>query len=209
MSAGLWAQTDFITTLIDPSAAGSCQVGVIFTTVFDQLARYLIEQHVLWVIAAGAASSVASYFATALLAARFVLGAVFVGLSKSEFNTVCVPVSSILAIGVVVVAVDAVIVAIMFFRAVSVGLFKKMQDGGQDSGRGKAVIAMLIGFSLWTAVSLVATWKSRGQLLMNSQTSVPMLLGVAGGEYLFRSAIPAAGLGILISKSIFVEHACL
>lgn len=153
LSAGLWAQIDFITTLIDTSAAGSCQLGVIFTNIFDQLARYLIEQHVLWVIGAGTAATIAQYVATALLVGRFVLGAVFVGLSKSEFNTVCVSVTSNLIIGVVVVALDAVIVATLLVRAISVGVFTKMQNGGQDSARGKAIIAILIGFSLWTAVS--------------------------------------------------------
>lgn len=209
MSAGIWAQADFITTLIDPSAAGSCQIGVIFTSIFDQLARYSIEQHVLWVISAGAATSAAQYLVTALLAGRFVLGAVFVGLTKSEFNTACVPVTSVMIVGVVVVAMDAVIVVTLFVRAVSVGLFKKMQDGGQASVYGKAVIAILIGFSLWTAVSFVAAWSLRCQTLMDLQTSVPMLLGIAGGEYLFRSSIPAAGLGVLISKSFFLQGARL
>lgn len=156
MSAGIWAQADFITTLIDTSAAGSCQVGVIFTNIFDQLARYSIEQHVLWVISAGTATTIVQYVATALLAGRFVLGAVFVGLSKSEFNTVCVSVTSNVIIGVVVIAIDALIVVILFVRAVSGGTFKRMADGGQDSARGKAVTAILIGFSLWTAVSLDA-----------------------------------------------------
>lgn len=86
-------------------------------------------------------------------------------MTKSEFNTVCVPVTSNLIIGVVVVAIDAVIVATLLVRAISVGVFQKMQNGGQDSARGKAVIAILIGFSLWTAVSLAATWAPRGQLL--------------------------------------------
>lgn len=168
LSAGVWAQGDFITTLIDPSAAGSCQVGVIITTIFDQLARYTIEQHVLWLICTGTPSTVAHYFATALLAGRFVLGAVFVGLAKSEFNTVCVPVTSNLIIGVVVVGVDGLIVATLFARAISTGTFKKMQDGGQDSARGKTVIAILIGFSLWTAVRLTAIWDERISTANNS-----------------------------------------
>lgn len=154
MSAGVWAQTDFIITLIDTSAAGSCSVGVILTSVFDQLARYLVEQHLLWVIGAGAAATIAQYFATALLFGRLVLGGVFVGLTKSEFNTVCVPVTSNVIVGVVLVAVDGVIVFTLLVRAISVGLFQRMQNGGQDAARGKAVIAILIGFSLWTAVSL-------------------------------------------------------
>ncbi|KAL2281819.1 hypothetical protein FJTKL_11290 [Diaporthe vaccinii] len=179
-SAATWAQVGFITTLIDPAAENSCQIAIIFTTIFDQLARYSIEQHSLWVINDVTQASAGQIIPQVLLGVRFVLGAVFVGLSRPQFNTVCVPVSSVLALAITLVVVDAVIVAILAGRAISVGLIKKMQDGGQDSARSKAVVASLIGLTIWMA------------------TSVAMLLGIFTTDYIFRSTVPAGGLTILL-----------
>lgn len=153
LSSALWAQIDFITILIDPTAPGSCQIGVVFTTIFDQLARFSIEQQLLWVINDGTRAGPLRYILQALLAARFVLGGVFVGLSKPEFNTVCVPVSSILVVAIATVIVDAIIVAGLAAQAISAGIFGKMQDGGQASSRGKAVVAVLAGLVIWMGVS--------------------------------------------------------
>ncbi|KAJ4393330.1 hypothetical protein N0V93_002538 [Gnomoniopsis smithogilvyi] len=180
LSAALWAQVDFITTLIDPTATASCQVGVIFTTLFDQLARFSIEQHLLWVISNGMKPGPLQYILQVLLAIRLVLGGVFVGLSKPEFNTVCVPLSSVLIVAIITVIVDAVIIVGLAGQAMSAGVFGKMQDGGQASNRGKAVIAVLAGLVIWTG------------------TSVPMSLGVLGSDYLTRSTIPGGGLAALI-----------
>lgn len=152
-SAALWAQIDFITTLIDPTAPQSCQIGIIFTTAFDQLARYSIEQHLLWVINDGKASLV-QYIFQAVMAGRFILGAVFVGLTKSEFNSACVATTSVFVMGVVVVVVDLLILAGLAARAVGSGLFGKAQERGQESARGKAVIVVLVGLAIWMAVSL-------------------------------------------------------
>lgn len=68
-------------------------------------------------------------------------------------DTVCAPISSISAIAIAVVAVDAAVVAVLSIRAVSVGLLIMIKKGGQDSARGKAIIAMLIGLVIWMAVS--------------------------------------------------------
>ncbi|KUI69356.1 hypothetical protein VM1G_05596 [Cytospora mali] len=183
LSAALWAQVDFITILIGSAGASSCQVGVIFTTVFDQLARYSIEQHLLWVINAGTEAGAGQYIPQGLLAGRLIMGGVFVGFSRHQLDTVCAPVSSILALAIAVVAVDAAAVAILATRAASVGIFKRMKEGGQHSARGKAVVAVLIGLTIWLA------------------TSVVMLLGIPTIAYIFRSTVPAGGLIVLISPS--------
>lgn len=154
LSAALWAQIDFITTLIDPTATASCQLGIIFTTIFDQLARFSILQHLLWVINYGTKPGALQYILQTLLAARLILGGVFVGLSKPEFNTVCVPVSSVLIVAIITVIVDAVMIVGLAGQAISAGVFGKMQDGGQASSRGKAVAAVLGGLVIWTGVGL-------------------------------------------------------
>lgn len=122
---------------------------------FDQLARFSIEQHLLWVINDGAPASAAQYIVQGILAGRLVLGAVFVGLSKPEFDTVCVPLSSVPIVAIVVVALDAVIILALAGRAIAAGSISKMQNGGQDGARSKAVFAVLIGLAIWTVVSLL------------------------------------------------------
>lgn len=131
---------------------GSCQLGIIFTTIFDQVARFSIEQHLLWVISYGSKPGALQYILQALLGARLILGGVFVGLSKPEFNTVCVPVSSVLIVAIITVIVDAVLIVGLAGQAISAGVFGKMQDGGQASSRGKAVAAVLGGLVIWTGV---------------------------------------------------------
>lgn len=153
--AVLWGQVDFITILIDPTATQSCQVGVIFTTIFDQLARFSIEQHLLWVINDGAPKSVVQYIVQGTLAGRLILGAVFVGLSKPQFDTVCVPLSSAPIVAIIVIVTDVVIISLLAGRAIAAGTFGKVQNGGQEGARAKAVIAVLIGLVIWIAVSLL------------------------------------------------------
>lgn len=167
LSAALWAQIDFITTLIDPTALPSCQIGVIFTTAFDQLARFSIEQHLLWVANDGAPASAVQYVLQGLVAGRFVMGVVFVVLSRAEFNTVCVPLSLVLIVGIVVVVLDAVVILALAVRATSAGVFRKMQDGGHDAARGKAFIAVLLGMVIWTAVSFLVTPKGLSTFVTN------------------------------------------
>lgn len=154
-SAALWAQVDFITTLINPTAAQSCQIGIIFTTAFDQLARYSIEQHLLWVINDGS-TSVVQYIFQAVMMGRFILGAVFIGLTKSEFNSACVATSSVSVLGIVVVVVDLLILAGLTARAVMSGLFGKAQERGPESVRGKAVIVVMVGLAIWMAVGFLS-----------------------------------------------------
>lgn len=153
LTAALWAQIDFIATLISPTATSSCQIGVIFTTLFDQLARFSIEQHLLWVISDGTKAGALQYIMQALLTARFILGIVFVVLSKPNFNLVCVSFSSVFIVAAVVVAVDAVVLLGLFGQAIVAGVFSRMADGGQSSTRGKAVIAVMVGLALWMGVS--------------------------------------------------------
>ena len=203
LSAALWAQVDFITILIGQISATSCQVGVSITTVFDQLARYSIEQHLLWVMNAGTKAGVGQYLPQVLLVGRLILGGVFVGFSRQQVQPVCAPVSSILALGIAVVAVDAAVVAVLAARAGSIGLFKRMREGGQDSARGKAVVAVLIGLVIWIGVSnAMAFGFCHTCSLTRLQTSAVMLLGISTIDYIFRSTVPGGGLAILISKFI-------
>ena len=127
----------------------SCQVGIVFTTLFDQVARFAIEQFLLWTLNAGSPVSWAQMVPQGLLLARFILGAVFVGLSRPEFNPVCVPTSSVLAVAIVTVALDAVVIATLAWRALSGGM---VRDVSRGSARSKSVLMILTGLAIWTAV---------------------------------------------------------
>ena len=149
LCSALWAQIGFITTIINTNASVSCQVGIAFTTLFDQVARFAIEQFLLWTINTNTAVSWGQMVPQGLLLGRFILGAVFVGLSRPEFNPVCVPTSSVLPVAIVTVSLDAVIIATLAWRAFSSGF---VRDVSRGSARSKSVLLILTGLAIWTAV---------------------------------------------------------
>ncbi len=153
LSGALWAQVDFVLSAIDMTTIMPCQIGILFTTFFDQVARFSIEQHTLWAINSGSKSGVQHMLVQALLGVRFVLGMVFVGFSRPQFNPVCVPVSSVLPVAVIVVALDAVIIAALAIRAFSAGLVKEVRQNEPGSLRSKSILLVIVGFAIWTAVS--------------------------------------------------------
>ncbi|CAK7209926.1 hypothetical protein SCUCBS95973_000611 [Sporothrix curviconia] len=186
LSAALWAQSDFISIAIDPAATSSCQVGIIFSTLFDQLARFSVEQYLLWAINKGTRSGVQQMALQALVVARFVVGCVFVGFSRPQFDPVCVPMSSIMPVAIVTIALDVVLVFAMAIMAIMSGLLSDAREGGPDAGRSKSVLLVIVAFAIWTATSIV------------------MLLGMSSATLLLRTLLPAVGLLILV----FVVTAC-
>ncbi|KAJ0165694.1 hypothetical protein CTA2_10321 [Colletotrichum tanaceti] len=173
ISSSLWALTDFAALTIDPTSTSGCQIAVIFTSIFDQLARVALEQFLLWVINANAAAPVGTMLYQAALGVRFVLGAVFVGFQKAQIATVCVARNDGLAIGAIVMVTDFAVVAMLAFRANSIGITTVQSN--------KAIMWTVGALGLWTA------------------TSIPLLLGIDTIELLFRTALPAVGLSILLS----------
>ncbi|WDK22308.1 hypothetical protein CGRA01v4_13598 [Colletotrichum graminicola] len=100
------------------------------------------------------------------------MGGVFVAFQKAQLATVCVARNNLLAMGAAVMAIDFVIVAMLAFRASSIGITPVQSKS--------AVMWTIVGFGLWTG------------------TSVPLLLGI-DTELLFRTALPATGLSILLT----------
>ncbi|KAF6805318.1 hypothetical protein CSOJ01_09584 [Colletotrichum sojae] len=179
-SAALWAQIDFAALTIDPTSTSGCQVAVIFTTIFDQLARFAIEQYLLWAINLSAQAPTAAIIPQAAIGTRFILGAVFVGFQKPQIATVCVSKIDVLPIGVVVMVVDLLIVAMLAFMAHSLGLARDITSGHTNPQGKKAVLWGVAGLALWTA------------------GSIPMLLGIDNVELIWRTALPATALSLLI-----------
>ncbi|KAK5663098.1 hypothetical protein OQA88_6514 [Cercophora sp. LCS_1] len=75
-SAALWAQIDFITILLDVTA-----------TVFDQLARFSIEQYLVWAMNNGSKPTVYQMIPQFIVLGRFVAGAVFTGFTRPQTDT--------------------------------------------------------------------------------------------------------------------------
>ena len=154
LSSALWAQIDFITTLIDIQTSSSpCQIGIAFATIFDQLARFSVEQYLLWAMNSSVSKfSVGQLIPQVLIWARFVAGAVFVGFTRPQVDTFCVATSSMLPVAIVVIVLDLLIILLLAFRAISTGLIADIQRGKSDAGRSKMVTLVMLGFTIWTAV---------------------------------------------------------
>jgi hypothetical protein len=146
VSSALWAQVQFLATLIDSTATSTCQVAVIISTLFDQFARISIEQFLIWAVAKDGPKSAAGLATQVLLFARFIIGMVFVGETRPQFNTTCVPLSSVEPIAIAVVALDAVILTITAVLAFTTESSKY----GQGS---KAILLTISALATWMGVS--------------------------------------------------------
>lgn len=183
LSSALWAQIDFITVLLDvSSSAMPCQIATIFATVFDQLARFSIEQYLLWAMNDGAAKlSAGTLIPQLLILARFVAGAIFAGFTRAQTDTFCVATSSVLPVALVVIIMDVVILVLLIVRAFQTGVVGGMKKAGSDAQWNKSILFVMLGFAIWMGMSVM------------------MLLGMRSVDVAARTAVPAVGLTILIS----------
>jgi hypothetical protein len=158
LSSALWALTDFITILLDvTSSSTSCQIGVIFSTIFDQLARFSIEQFLLWALNNHNTTtkvSVTQLIPQVMILVRFLVGAVFIGFTRPQTDAFCVATTSTLAVGILVPALDAIIILLLVVRAYSAGGIAKENREGKGTGanRATALMSVLLGLALWTGV---------------------------------------------------------
>lgn len=199
LMSALWAFIDFITTVIDTTnGTTGCQVGVIFATLFDQMGRFAMEQYLLWVMVTPGKLSAGNKVTQALIAARFVVGGVFVGFTRPQVDTFCVARSSVLPVAIVVIVLDGLIIASLAVGAFTSGLVADAREGKASSPRSKCILFVMAGFVIWTAVC--SPWHLNRFPLTFCQTSVAMLLGMTTVGLIFRTAVPAIGLAILIGR---------
>ncbi|KAM7207328.1 hypothetical protein V8F20_002390 [Naviculisporaceae sp. PSN 640] len=183
LSSALWAQIDFISVLLDVSSRSvmPCQITTIFATIFDQLARFSIEQYLLWAMNDGAAKvSAGTLIPQLLILARLVAGGVFAGFTRAQTDTFCVATSSVLPVALVVIIMDVVILVLLIVRAFQTGVVGSMKKAGSDAHRSKSILFVMLGFAIWTGMSVM------------------MLLGMRSVDVAARTAVPAVGLTILI-----------
>ena len=158
LSAALWAQTDFISIAIDSNAVSSCQIGIVFSTLFDQVARSSVEQYLLWAMNKGVGSAIQQIALQALIVVRFVIGCIFVGFSRPQFNPVCVPTSSQTPVAIIAIILDIALIFAMTGVAIMSGLLSDARKGGPDAGRSKSILLVVVAFGIWTAVWLLASF---------------------------------------------------
>jgi hypothetical protein len=152
--SALWAQVDFIATVIDPTATSGCQVAILFSTAFDQIARVSMEQFILWAINSNAGKpNMLALITQLLLALRFIAGAVLVGFSRPQFNPVCVARTEVVPIGGAVVGLDVVLVLVLAAMAFSVGAVNESSHPQSGVVRGRGLLFTIVGFGIWTGVS--------------------------------------------------------
>jgi hypothetical protein len=151
-SAALWAQVDFIATIIDPTSRSGCQIAVVFVSAFDQVARVSLEQYLLWAVNDGMRMSAASFLPQGLLFVRFILGAFFVGLQRPLFSPVCVQTTQVLPVAITVVAVDFVLILAIIGRMLSSGLIREIQRREFGGVRAKGLVFTVVAFAAWTGV---------------------------------------------------------
>ena len=157
LSAALWAQIDFIAILLDTTTSSTpCQIGLIFSTIFDQFARFSIEQFLLWALNkdSGAKLSAMQLIPQVLVLARFLAGAVFIGFTRPQTDDFCVATTSALPVGILVTALDGVIILLLIIRAYSAGGVAKENGAGKgvDADKARALMSVLLGLVFWTGV---------------------------------------------------------
>ncbi|KAH8125579.1 hypothetical protein LI328DRAFT_167230 [Trichoderma asperelloides] len=173
----LWGIVEFAATLVPHNATSACQVAISFATVFDQLARFSVEQFLLWGVNGGMKVSKLSLVLQGGLFLRFIIGAIFVGVQRPQFDPVCVATNLILPIGIVVMVVDIAMVMILGTKAF---LAKTSDAIRPELSRTNTLVLVTVGLGIWTALS------------------TPLFLGLNTTGLAVRTILPAIGLLILI-----------
>lgn len=152
-SAALWSQIAFAATLIDPTTPIGCQIAIIFASSFDQLARFALEQYLIWAINSGLKKAPDTFVPQAILIIRLIIGGIFVGFQRPQLDPVCQTSTNMFAVGIAVIASDAVMILIFVARAFMIGLVQDVREKRPGVQRSKAVLFLIAGLALWTGVS--------------------------------------------------------
>ncbi|SPO05057.1 uncharacterized protein DNG_07742 [Cephalotrichum gorgonifer] len=181
ISVALWANIDFISTLISQTSNSGCQVAVAFSSTFDQVARVALLQYFLWASAGSAQTALQRFLPQGLLLARFILGGVFVGMQRPQFNPICVPTTQVMPVSIATIVTDGAVFLVCMLRVFSAGRLRDAKEGTAGHQKAKGVRFTLAGFVLWMG------------------TSIPMHLGTTTLPVALRVALPAATATILVA----------
>jgi hypothetical protein len=152
--AALWAQFSFFNLAIFPKAAGACQALLVFTTMFDQLARVGVEQFLMWAMGQGTKATTQQMILQGILVIRLITGGLVVAFTRPDFAPVCSARNSLLPTSIVVLTLDVIIVGVFLIRASSLGMFGEMGNKklGTRREQSRALIFTIAGFTMWAGV---------------------------------------------------------
>ena len=150
--ASAWALTGFITITVNPRSRSACQISIVFSTLFDQLARISVEQFLLWASRGDGAPKVLQVGAELVLLARLGLGMAYVGLIRPVFNPTCVSEASVPYLAVSLIIVDAVMVVLLAIKAISSGATTSNLST-RSAKQNKSVFLSIAGLAIWMGVS--------------------------------------------------------
>lgn len=152
--AALWAQIDFVNLLLPATSTTGCQATLIFSTMFDQLARVFIEQFLLWSVEHGQKLTAGRMVLQVILLFRLIAGGILVGFTRPDFAPVCVARTSVLPVAILVLVLDVIIIGVLIIRALSLGMFRDLRenDSSPRQEQNRALIICIAGFTVWTGV---------------------------------------------------------
>ncbi|KAI0847356.1 hypothetical protein F5Y00DRAFT_121738 [Daldinia vernicosa] len=179
-SSAAWALVEFLATIIEPTAASMCQVAVVFSSIFDQMARVFVEQYLVWA-ARPEKKSIPNIVSQVLILIRFGVGMAFIGLARSDFNPTCVPISSVPPIAITIIVLDAIILALVAVQVLSSASTSGVSSDRQAPLGKRSVTLVTVGLAIWIG------------------TSVVLLLGERATDLVLRTTLPAVGLAVLVA----------
>lgn len=147
-----WAFVEFLATLIDPSAASTCQVAVVFSSLFDQFGRVFAEQYLVWAVPKGDVKTVLSLVPQILVFGRFFVGIAFTAVTRTQFKPTCAPVSSIRAVSITTITLDAVIIGLLSIQAFASGQAITSAGSHSITPNTRTVRLAVVGVAVWWAV---------------------------------------------------------
>ncbi len=130
------------------------QATLIFSTMFDQLARIVMEQFLLWSVRHGQKLTTERLVLQVILFFRLIAGGVLVGFTRPDFAPACVARTSVLSVAILVLVLDVIIIGVLIIRALSLGMFRDLRekDSSPRQEQSRALIICIAGFTLWTGV---------------------------------------------------------
>ncbi|KAH6678337.1 hypothetical protein B0J14DRAFT_320036 [Halenospora varia] len=137
----LWAQVGFFNLMVTSTLTTTCQALLVFTTMFDQIARVSIEQFFLWSLNQGTKVTAQQLVLQGILGIRLIAGGLLVGFTRPDFKPVCVARTSVLPISIVVLVLDAIIIGVSLIRVLR-------------KERSKGLMICMVGFAVWTGTSV-------------------------------------------------------
>ncbi|KAJ2993781.1 hypothetical protein NUW58_g1739 [Xylaria curta] len=177
LTSSSWALVEFLATLIDPSAPSTCQVAVVFSSLFDQTGRFFAEQYLAWALPKGDIKTVFSLVPQILIVGRFFVGIAFTAVTRTQFNPTCAPISSIRAVSITTIVLDAVIIGLLSIQAFSTAMTGKSPDSHSTTPKTKTIRIVVVGIA----------------------TSVTSLLGLESIDLFYKTALPGIGLTVLVA----------